>query len=177
MLAYGAYRNFDAVEAMMKSPPEQVNRIYHMVGQDNIRMVLRYAAGMINADTFEAWENIQFGLGLLVAVVLFLSSTTRVLAAVPLIMLLLVVFLHFKITPELAWVGRTLEFLPMAEGAVTREHFWNVHRIYAILETVKCLMGLGLAIFLVQQGSTRVVRRRHRSEGSAPELDRHAARH
>lgn len=176
MLAYGVYRNFDAVESMLKSPPDHVNRISQMVGQDNIRMLLRYAAGVENADTFETWENIQFGLGLLVAVVLFLSSTTRALAVVPLIMLLLLVFLHFKITPELAWLGRTLEFLPLADGAVTREHFWNVHRIYGILEIVKCVMGLGLLVFLVQQGSTKVVRRRHRAEGSTPELDRHVTR-
>jgi len=174
MLAFNVYRNFDAVEAVLKSPPDQAGTILKILGPDNARMLLRYTAGIENSDTFEAWEDIQLGLGLLIMTVLVLGSSTRMLSVVPLVMTLVVVFLHLKITPELAWLGRSLEFTALIE-TVTREQFWRLHRIYAILETVKCLLGLGLTVFLVMQSSTKVVRRRHRHEpAEATEFNRHA---
>lgn len=174
MLAFNVYRNFDVVETVLNSPPEQAGRILKVLGPDNGRMLLRYTAGVENSSTFEVWEDIQLALGLLIVVVMFLSSSTRILSVVPLVMTLLVVFLHVKITPDLAWLGRSLEYTPLVES-IPREQFWKLHRIYGILETVKCLLGLGLTVFLVMQSSAKVVRRRHRHEApTAAEYNRHA---
>jgi len=169
MLACEVYRNFDAVDAVLKSPPEQAERILRVLGPDNARMLLRYTVGVENSNTYEAWEDIQFVLGIVIVGVMFLSSSTRTLSVVPLVMTLLVVFLHAKITTDLAWLGRSLEFTPPAAGFVTRDQFWRLHRIYEILEVVKCILGLGLMVFLVMQSSTKVVRRRHRHEPAAAE--------
>src|SRR5438874_8645290 len=48
MLALAVYRNFDAVETILKSPPEleQTQRIFTMLGSENARMLLRYTAGV-----------------------------------------------------------------------------------------------------------------------------------
>jgi hypothetical protein len=176
MLALNVYRNFDAVETVLNTPPEQAERVFKILEHENARMLLRYTAGVENANTFETWEQIQFALGLLVIVVMFMSTSTRVFSAVPLVMLLLVLFMHFKVGPELAWVGRSLEFTPATANPAAREQFWRLHRIYGILETVKCLLGLGLTVFLVMQSSAKVVRRRHRHEpAAATEFNREAA--
>lgn len=164
MLALSAYGQFGAVETVLKSPPEQASRIIRLMEVDNARMLLRYAAGVVNANTFEIWEDIQFALGLLIVMVMFLGTSTRVLAAVPLVMTLLVLFVHWKITPELAWLGRSLEFSPPTFDAEARRQFWRLHRIYGILDTVKCLLGLGLTVFVMLQKSAKVVRRRHHHE-------------
>ena len=174
MLALGVYRNFDSVESVLKAPPEKAERIVRVLGPD-VRRLLRYTAGVQNAKTFEVWEDIQIGLGALIAMVLFLSSSMRYLSVVPLVMILLVLFMHLKITPELAWLGRSLEF-SSGDDALPSDHFWTLHRIYAILDTVKCVLGAAVAIFLMAQSSTKVVRRRHRHErDTLAELDRHAA--
>ena len=160
MLAFNVFRNFEAVDSVLKSPPEQAEKILKTLGPENARMLLRYSAGVENGNTFEVWEDIQLALGVLLAMVLFLSSSTRLLAIVPLLMMALVLFLHVKITPELEWLGRSLEFKPLEE-VLPADHFWTLHRIYAILDTVKCLLGAGLTVLLVMQSSTKVVRRRH----------------
>jgi len=173
MLALNVYRNFDSVETVLKSPPEQAGRVIKILGP-NARMLLRYAAGVETSDTFEVWEDLQFALAFLIMGLLFLSSSTRALSVVPLVMTLLLVFLHFKITPELAWLGRSIEFVPLIEPTAL-EQFWKLHRIYGILEIVKFVLGLGLTVFLVLQSSTKVVRRRYRHEpATASELNRHA---
>ena len=174
MLAINVYRNFDAVDTVLSSPPEQANKILRTLGPDHARRLLRYTAGVENADTFETWEDVQLVLGLLIAVVLFLGSSTRAMSPVPVVMVLLVVFLHFKITPELAWLGRSLEFMSPSDPSVSQAQFWRLHRIYEILETVKCVLGLGLTGFLVTQNKARVVRRRQHHEEPLAELNRHA---
>lgn len=175
LLALNFYQTFSAVDSVLASPPEQAARMFRSIGIDNARALLRYTAGVENADTFEIWEDIQICLGLLLTTVLFMSSSMRYLAAVPLVMTLLVVFLHLKITPDLIWLGRSLEFKPALGEAVSREQFWTLHRIYGILDVVKCLLGAGLAGYLMVQSGTKVVRRRHHHEReTAPEFDRHA---
>lgn len=161
MFALDVYRKFDAIDVVLKSPPEQEGEMFKLLGTDKARMLLRYTAGAETSSTFEVWENIQFALGLLIALVLFVASSTRVLSVAPLVMTVLVMFLHFKITPELAWLGRSLEFTRSAEDFVARDQFWKLHRIYAILEILKCLLGLGLTVFLVMQRGAKVARRRH----------------
>jgi len=166
MLAFNVYRNFGAVDSVLTSPPEQADKVLKVLGPENARMLLRYAAGVENGNTFEVWENLQIGLGVLVAMVLFSSSSMRLLSMVPLLMVALVVFLHWKITPELEWLGRSIEFKPLEE-ALPAGHFWTLHRIYAILDTVKCLLGVALTVLLVAQGGTKVVRRRHHHHDEA----------
>lgn len=176
MLALDAYRRFEAVDAVLKSPPEQAVKILKILGPDNARRLLRYTAGVQNSGTFETWETIQLALGVLITLVLFLGSSTRMLSVAPLLMTLLVAFLHFKITPELIWLGRSLEFSAGPDEALPREQFWRLHYIYAILETVKCIIGFGAAVFLFAQGGTKVVRRRRHHEGEPlAEFNRHAA--
>ena len=175
MLALSIYRNFDAVDAALKSPPEQAGRILRALGPDSARMLLRYTAGIENSEIFDTWEDIQAALGLLIAVVMFLSPSTRVLSVVPLVMTLLVLFLHLRINPDLTWLGRSLEFTPLAVDSPQREQFWRLHRIYAILESVKCLLGLGVTAILVMQGSTKVVKRRRRHEPAEGDLSHRAA--
>lgn len=175
MLAINVYRNFDAVEAVLSSPPEPATKIFKTLGPDNARRLLRYTAGAENADTFEVWEDGQMALGLFIALILFLGSSTRVMSPIPIVMVLLVVFLHVKITPELAWLGRSLEFMTPSDPVMSQAQFWRLHRIYEILETVKCLLGMGLTAFLVTQNKAKVVRRRHHHEEPLTDFNRHAA--
>ena len=168
MLAVAAYRSFDAVDGVLKSPPEEAGQILKALGPANARMLLRYTTGVETADTFEIWEYIQLALGLIITVVMFLAPSTRALSAVPLLMALLVLFLQSKITPELTWLGRSLAFTSHAIDSPPRNQFVRLHRIYGILEAVKCLLGLGLTIVLVmQRTSTKVVRRKHNHEAAA----------
>jgi hypothetical protein len=164
MLAFTVYLDFATVDAILKSPPEQGHKAYSQSGPDNTRAMLRYAAGVQIVNRFTAWEYVQFALGLLLTVMLLVEGSTRKLAVVSFTMTLLVAFQHFWITPELAWLGRGIEFLTPA-NAYLRVQFWKLHHVYGVVEIVRGLLGLGLAVFLyVRQGSRRVRVRRHLSE-------------
>jgi len=162
MLALAAYQNFNTVEAVLKEPPEQGSRIFKALGPSDARMLLRYTASREHTSTFETWEEIQFGIGLLLIAMLFLETSTRMLSPVPLGMILIVAFMHFKITPELGWLHHIYAFLPTTAEAQTRGQFWRLHAVYGTLDVLKDALGLGLVIFLFSQQSTKQVRRSRR---------------
>jgi len=163
MFAWAVFLDFNTINVIVKSMPDP-GKVVNPVRPEAARAILRYGAGAQIASRYAAWEYVQLGLGLVITVLLFNESSTRTLSAVSFTMTLLVIFLRFWITPELAWLGRGIEFLRPAIEPL-RPQFWKLHNVYGIVDLVKGLLGIGLAVILfVQQSGRRVRRRRHLSE-------------
>jgi hypothetical protein len=163
VLALNVYWTFNSMEEMLKSPPGQWSSGF--LNAERFRISLWYAAGLETANTYEMWEDIQIPLGLLAAALLFLESSTRKLAAVPLLMTGLVIVLHVRINPEVAWLHRLFAGTPWWRPSIQRDQFWRLHAVYELVEAVKCVMGIGLTIvLLLSQTSKHVRRKRHHSD-------------
>lgn len=163
VLALNVYWDFNSMEEMLKSPPGEWSSGY--LKTERLRVGLRYAAGLETANTFEMWEEIQIPLGLVAAALLFLESLTRKLAAVPLLMTFLVIFLHIRINPELAWLDRLFSGTPLWKPSIPRDEFWRLHAVYELVDGVKCVLGIAVAIvLLLSQTSKHVRRKRNRSD-------------
>jgi len=165
MLAFTAYLDFVTLDAILKSPPDEGHKAFSQTGPDNARALLRYAAGEQSVNRFTAWEYAQFVLGIWIAATLFVGASTRLVAVVPLTMTLLVAFLHFRITPELAWLSRAVEFIPWTHDWLARGQFWKLHKVYEVVEIVKVALGLGLTAFLYVRLDVRRVRRQQKESG------------
>ncbi len=164
MLAFTVMQDFNTVDDLLKSPPELAVNALKAAGPD-ARTLLRYSAGAQNVARFEIWELAQIVFGIVIVTVLFVESSTRKLSILALGMLLLVLFEHFKLTPELAWLARSVEFVPWNNESHVRDQFWNLHRVYTILECVKAALGISLtAVLITQRNVKRVRRRRHHDE-------------
>lgn len=162
LLTLASYQSFNTVETVLKEPPDQASRIFKTLGPSDALMLLRYTAGREHIGTFETWEDIQFAIGLLLMAMLFLEGATRMLSPVPLGMILIVTFMHFKITPELGWLNHIYAFGSTTAESQTRAQFWRLHAVYGTLDVLKDVLGLGLVIFLSSQHSTKQVRRSRR---------------
>src|ERR1700687_2598923 len=101
-MAFVATGNFQTVSEILKSPPPQADKMIKVLGDENARLLLRYLAGEENRLFFQTWEIAELVLGLLLAV-LFLAGNKRLLAGLAGAIVILTVFQHFKITPELVW--------------------------------------------------------------------------
>jgi len=162
LLVWGVYQNFNAIDDILKNPPEQVQKDADILGPERARVLLRYSVGIENADTFYTWEEIQIGIGLLAAILLFLESSTRVLSTVPLAMTLLVLFLHLRISPDLSFSYRLFAFTAWTAQSPSRDQFWKLHALYEGIEFVKCLFGIVLTQILFLGPNTRYRRKRRR---------------
>jgi len=158
MLAVQVYENFDAVAGVLKAPPDRFKEMIRVLTPDKARSLLRYTAGLQNTYTYETWEDIQIVLGLVISATLVLERQTRLLSIATISMTIVVVFEHFKLSPDLAWLGSTIEFVPWTSESQTRDQFWNLHRLYLILDATKMLVGMVVTGVLVFQQSGRRVR-------------------
>ena len=148
-MAFVATGNFQTVSEIPKSPPPQAEKMIKALGDENARLLLRYQAGEENRLFFQTWETAQIVLGLLLAGLLFLTGNRRILAGVAGALVILTVFQHFKITPELVWQGRSIDFVPVTEESTARQQFYKLHAAYGVIEAVKLLLviGIGIALF------------------------------
>ncbi len=145
-MIFVATQNFGTVDRVLAAPPQQeVAQMFQTLGPDNARLLLRYLAGEENRLFFSSWELAEIALGaLLTAVVLFMIHS-RLLAGLSGAMLILVLFQHFRVTPQMIALGRLVDFGGGSASAAYSQ-FWRLHGLYGVLEVVK------LALLIVVAG-------------------------
>jgi hypothetical protein len=172
LLAIVVLQNARGAEQLMTNPSDPAKVLFIKVGEEDANLLLRYHSAEQNRGYMSTWEVAQIVLGLALAGILTLSSQRRLL---PVIlsggMLLLVVFQHFGLTPELAFQGRLSDFLPDESAFSARARIWTLTQVYAGSEAIKLLLGGVLASYLFAANSgTRVRKRRRSSEDAEPAI-------
>lgn len=157
--AFVATRNFRTVDAVLQAPPPEGSKMIQKLGHDNARQLLRYLAGEENRGYFETWEIAQLGLGTALIGFLLFGVEKRILAGLAGAMLVLTLFQHLKITPDLVWLGRSIDFVPPTVESHARAQFWRLHGIYGGIEVAKMLLAVTLAGLLFPMRRRRLTKR------------------
>src|ERR1700722_10983742 len=123
-LVFVATHNFRAVDAVLDAPPPEASKMIQTLGHQNARQLLRYLAGEENRSYFETWELTQIVLGVALTSILLFGVENRLLASLAGAMLVLALFQHFKITPDMLWLERSIDFAPPAVESQARDQFW-----------------------------------------------------
>jgi hypothetical protein len=140
-MIFVATQNFQTVDRVLASPPPQAAQMLQALGQDNSRLLLRYLAGEQNRLFFLSWELAQIALGLALTAILLFAVRSGLMAGLAGGMVIIALFQHFRVTPEMISLGRLVDFGDGA-GSVAYTQFWRLHGLYGVLEVVK----LGLVI-------------------------------
>jgi hypothetical protein len=142
--------NLRFTASLLSAPSDQAIEIIKDTGhRQNVEMLLRYQASEQNRRYSYVWEEAQFGLALILGGCLFLGTQRRIFPMVFCgLMLLMVLFEHFGVTPELVYRGRAADFPPgnTAYGVQTR--VWALDQVYAWVEGTKLVLGALLAGYL-----------------------------
>lgn len=148
LMVFLAARNFHLADDVLKSPPPSIAAMIRTLGANQARLFLRHLVGNENRFYFSGWEQAQLALGAALTIVLLLLARNRLLAGFSAAMLILVVFGHYKITPELDWLSGVIEFQPVTADSTQRDQFWKLHTMYGVMEITKLLLGVVIAGFL-----------------------------
>ena len=170
-MTFVATGNFGTVDTVLKSAEPPLSNMIQTLGKENARLFLRHLAGEENRSYFQTWEIAQFIVGVLLTGLLWIKVANRLLAGLSGAMLILVLFVHFKVTPEIAWLGRSIEFIPGTAESQARNQFWRLHTLYGVIELVKLLLGVLIAGFLF------TMRRRGRARVDVDAVDYSDHRH
>ncbi len=145
-----AVGNFHAVERFLADPGIPAAQLIHSAGHENIRVLLRRAAGEANGWLFEQWEWIQLVTALaLLLVFIFGSRPPKIPIGLCLLMMILVLIERFALSPNIVRLGRIIEFLPAGPQMPDRVSFGVYHGAYSILEIAKLVAGFAIAGILI----------------------------
>jgi hypothetical protein len=147
-MIFVATQNFGTVDRVLAAPPPEAAQIFQSLGPENARLLLRYLAGEENRLFFLTWELAQIALGALLTAMLLLSIKNRLLAGLTGVTVILALFQHFEVTPQMIAFGRLIDFGGGA-GSVAYTQFWRLHGLYGVLEVVKLVLLIVVAALLL----------------------------
>ena len=142
-----ATQNFAVVEQILSDPPEALLETLRPLPEANVREAMRYQASEANRKFFADWAWIQLGLGIVFAVLTWLTRRGvgfKCVAAAALGIVIVEVLL-VQMTVE---VGRAIDFDGTPQMMVDR--FWTLHHLYTGLDMAKFLGLLGCAVVLLR---------------------------
>lgn len=150
--------NYDAAAALAASHSPETTRLFAPLRGDQARMLIFLMANEASRSYGTAWEIMQIVIGLGAALALFLERRTRLYTIGIGLMLLLVLFEGFVILPQLDWLGRSVDSVPWKVSSPARDQYWNLRAVFLTMESLKLLLGFGLA------GTLLVLRTRSRTQ-------------
>lgn len=163
LMAFIYVRSLEAAGVVLNAPAAPVANIAKKLGYDETAELVRHVAAQEVRNIRDSWELGQILLAFVLAGCLFVSTQRRVFPLVLVgMMLVMVAFQHFTVSPELAYRGRDVDFPPDSTnvGLVTR--VWALRQVYFGVEIVKLLAGGLLASYLfVYRAQRRVHKEAH----------------
>ena len=153
-MIFVATQNFATVDRVLAAPPQEAAQMFQTLGPENARLLLRYLAGEENRLFFTNWELTQIALGALLTAVLLLAIQSRLLAGLVGAMLIIALFQHFRVTPEMIALGRLVDF-GGGSGSAAYSQFWRLHGLYGVLEVVKLALLVVVAGILLFGGRAK----------------------
>ncbi len=111
-------------------------KIADAVQDTHTRQFARVLAGQENQTFFVTWEQTQIALNVALTVLLFFGVGSRWLSGLAAALLLITVFQHFWVTPEMIALSVQLDTAALAN------RFATLHATYGILEVAKLLIAL-----------------------------------
>jgi Mn2+/Fe2+ NRAMP family transporter len=152
------------VDSLLLNAAPRALEIAQSIGDDSGRMLLRYQLAEQARMDLKRFEWVEVGIGVTLVTVLFLgTNATKLASALGAAMVLLTVFLQIFIGPEIAYLGRQLDFVNPLKVPDEHGRLLALQGTYLALTGVKLLLGTALAWYLM---SFRVrVPRAHRAGG------------
>jgi hypothetical protein len=150
-----------SASALVNAPMPAAKKMIDFLGPDDAVLLLRHAAAEETRRAMFVWESIEILLALILGGCLYLATQKRVF---PLVlcggMLVLVMFQHFGLAPELAYRGRETDFPPGNAAVGPIERLRALQAVYYGAELVKLIAGGILASYLFVFRSSRRSSRR-----------------
>jgi hypothetical protein len=143
-MIFVATQNFQTVDRVLAAPPPEAAQMLQALGPQQSRLLLRYLAGEENRLFFVSWELAQIGLGLILTAILLFRLRSGLLAGLSGGMVIIALFQHFRVTPEMIALGRLIDF-GAGTASAAYDQFWRLHGLYGVLEVVKLLLVTAVA--------------------------------
>jgi hypothetical protein len=161
LLGFLTLENFRSPNLVLSSTIPVEMKMMEKLGHEETQLLLRHLAMEQSRSYLSFWEDAEIAIGVVLVLLFVLSSQTRIF---PLIMacsmLILVLFQHFAILPEIIYQGREADFPPGSTSFAIQARVWTLGQIYVGAEAVKMLVcGILTSYLFVFYAPTRTRRK------------------
>jgi len=148
-MALVVVQNLHSSGLVTNSPVEPVTRMIKTLGQDQMTLLLRHQAAQQTRNLYYVWEQVQIALGLLLGACLYFATQKRMFSLVLCcVMLSLVMFQFWAITPELGYRGREMDFPISGADPSGMVRVLLLYQVLVVTEGLKLIVGGVLASYL-----------------------------
>jgi hypothetical protein len=149
LIGFIVIQNFSSPNLVLSAPLPQVSKIVDRIGQEDARLLLRHLAAQQARSYVIVWEYVEIGLGVVLLGLLYATSTSRLLPlAFAGAMLALVLFQHFGVLPELAYLSKEADFPPGNATFAIQARVWTLSELYIGAEVIKLVIAGILSSYL-----------------------------
>lgn len=161
LMGFIQIQNYRSPALVLNAPAAPAAKMIQTLGHDPAQLLLRYLASQQNRHYSLIWEDVQFPLGLAVGLCLFFATQWRLFPVLLCALMLgLLLFQHFALTPELAFRGADTDFPPGNAAVGPMARMWALQQVYVGVEIAKLIAGGVLAAYLFMLRTTSRRRRR-----------------
>jgi hypothetical protein len=154
-------QNFRSVDRLLAKPVPPAAQLLEKLGPDAARMLLRHQVSEQNRWYFETWGLIEAAIGAALLLILLFGSTEKNFSLLlALLMLIIAIVQRFALTPQIVFLGRIIDWIPIDQPSPERSRFWLLHNAYVGLELLNWALG-----FLL---TAKLLFRSRRGAGSEP---------
>ena len=151
-----ATQNFRSVDRLLEKPAPPAAQQLEKLGPGAARVLLRHQVPEQNRWYFETWGVTEVAIGAaLLLVLLFGSSETNFSLLLALLMLLIAIVQRFALTPQMVFLGRLIDWIPVGQPSPERSRFWLLHNAFVGLELFNWVFALLLTAKLIFRGRHR----------------------
>jgi hypothetical protein len=151
-----ATQNFRSVDRLLDRPALPAAQQLAKLGPDAARVFLRHQVSEQNRWYFETWGLMETALGAALLLVLLFGSTEKNFSLlICLLMLLIAIVQRFALTPQMVFLGRIIDWIPVDQPSAERSRFWLLHNAFVGLDLLNWALGLLLIAKLLFRGKRR----------------------
>ncbi len=168
-MALVVLQNLHSPSLVMNAPAEPVAAMIRTLGQEQMTLLLHHQAAEQTRSLYYLWEQVQVVLALVLGCCLYFATQKRLLSLVLCgVMVALVMFQFFGITPELSYRSRETDFAPAsnANGAMVRTLL--LYQMLVVTEGLKLVVGGILASYLFAFRTSRKRMSRREADAADP---------
>ena len=137
-----------APNIVMMVPHPAVDRITHQLGWEETSTFLRHAASEQSRFILKRWEFAELGIGVALALTLFLGTQRRFLPLLLCAIMLAMVLFQLRTNTELAYRGKETDFPPGSTALGPTTRYLLLQQIYIGAEIMKYIAAAILASYL-----------------------------
>jgi hypothetical protein len=161
LMGFIQIQNIHSPALVLNNPVPPAAKMIQTLGHDPAQLLLRYLASQQNRHDSLIWEDVQFPLALAVGLCLFFATQWRLFPVLLCALMMgLLLFQHFALTPELAFRGPETDFPPGNAAVGPMARVWALQQVYVGVEIAKLIAGGVLAgyLFMLRTSRRRRVR-------------------